>query len=139
MREALLSTDLPFPVRRGKVRDVYDLGDRLLLVATDRISAFDWVLPTGIPDKGRVLTTLSSFWFDHLDVPNHRLSVDVRDFKLDLDPGVSESLRGRAMLVRRTDGGEHQTGIVRLGVPVHCAAGEPALPQQRLALEHPAA
>ena len=56
------------PKRRGKVRDVYDLGDRLLLVATDRISAFDWVLPNGIPDKGRVLTGLSAFWFDQLDV-----------------------------------------------------------------------
>ena len=51
---ALLTTDLPFPVRRGKVRDVYDLGDRLLLVATDRISAFDWVMPNGIPEKGRI-------------------------------------------------------------------------------------
>ncbi len=98
----VLETNLQgLPKRQGKVRDVYDLGDRLLLVATDRISAFDWVLPTGIPDKGRVLTALSSFWFDHLNVPNHRLSVDVRDFNLDLDPGASESLRGRAMLVRK--------------------------------------
>ena len=57
------------PKRRGKVRDVYDLGDdRLLIVATDRISAFDWVLPNGIPDKGRVLTGLSAFWFGRLDV-----------------------------------------------------------------------
>ena len=55
------------PVRRGKVRDVYDLGDRLLLVSTDRISAFDWVLPTGIPDKGRILTQLSAFWFELLE------------------------------------------------------------------------
>ena len=57
------------PLRRGKVRDVYDLGERLLLVATDRISAFDWVLPTGIPDKGRVLTGLCAFWFKFLGVP----------------------------------------------------------------------
>ncbi|MCI0360918.1 MAG: phosphoribosylaminoimidazolesuccinocarboxamide synthase, partial [Planctomycetaceae bacterium] len=64
---ALLTTDIPgLPVRRGKVRDVYDLGDRLLLVATDRISAFDWVMPNGIPDKGRVLTQLSAFWFELL-------------------------------------------------------------------------
>jgi phosphoribosylaminoimidazole-succinocarboxamide synthase len=60
----VLETALPgIPVRRGKVRDVYDLGDRLLLVSSDRISAFDWVLPSGIPDKGRVLTQLSKFWF----------------------------------------------------------------------------
>ena len=55
------------PVRRGKVRDIYDLGEQLLLVSTDRISAFDWVLPTGINDKGRVLTQVSAFWFDELN------------------------------------------------------------------------
>ena len=74
---ALLETALAgLPKRQGKVRDVYDLGDRLLLVATDRISAFDWVLPNGIPDKGRVLTGLSAFWFSWFgnDVPNHFLS-----------------------------------------------------------------
>ena len=65
--------------RRGKVRDVYDLGDRLLIVATDRISAFDWVMPNGIPEKGRVLTALSVFWFDWLDVPNHLVSTDLAD------------------------------------------------------------
>jgi phosphoribosylaminoimidazole-succinocarboxamide synthase len=71
-------TSLPgLPVRRGKVRDVYDLGDRLLLVSTDRLSAFDWVLPTGIPDKGRVLTQISAFWFNRLDVPNHMITTDV--------------------------------------------------------------
>jgi phosphoribosylaminoimidazole-succinocarboxamide synthase len=74
----LLRSDVPgVPCRRGKVRDVYDLGDRLVLVATDRISAFDWVLPTGIPDKGRVLTALTLFWLDFLGVPNHLLSTDV--------------------------------------------------------------
>ena len=72
MSPALLRTDIPgVPCRRGKVRDVYDLGDRLVIVATDRISAFDWVLPTAIPDKGRVLTQLTLFWFDRLGVPNH--------------------------------------------------------------------
>lgn len=89
------------PVRRGKVRDIYDLGDTLLLVSTDRISAFDWVLPSGIPDKGRVLTQLSRFWFDHFrGVPNHMISCDVRDFNLPagVDP---EPLVGRAMLVRK--------------------------------------
>ena len=67
------------PRKQGKVRDVYDLGDRLLLVASDRISAFDWVLPTPIPDKGRVLSSLSEFWFERLDVPNHLISSDVAD------------------------------------------------------------
>jgi len=90
------------PVRRGKVRDVYDLGDRLLLVSTDRISAFDWVLPSGIPDKGRVLTQLSNFWFDHLKEPNHLIATDVDQF--DLPEGVDlEMLDGRSVLVRKTD------------------------------------
>lgn len=91
-----------WPIRRGKVRDVYDLGERLLIVSTDRISAFDWVLPTGIPDKGRVLTQLSAFWFDHFDVPHHLLSTDVADF--DLPPGIDMGLlEGRSMLVRKTE------------------------------------
>ncbi len=90
------------PVRRGKVRDIYDLGDTLLLVSTDRISAFDWVLPTGIPDKGRVLTQLSRFWFEHFKgVPNHLISCEVGDF--DLPRGIDPSpLVGRSMLVRKT-------------------------------------
>ena len=63
-KDIVIETNLTgLPVRRGKVRDVYDLGDRLLLVSTDRISAFDWVLPTGIPDKGRVLNQIAAFWF----------------------------------------------------------------------------
>jgi phosphoribosylaminoimidazole-succinocarboxamide synthase len=89
------------PVRRGKVRDVYDFGDRLLIVATDRISAFDWVLPTGIPDKGRVLTQLSAFWFGLLDTPHHLLSLDPGE--LPLPSGVDlEALAGRSMVVRKT-------------------------------------
>jgi phosphoribosylaminoimidazole-succinocarboxamide synthase len=90
------------PVRRGKVRDIYDLGDTLLLVSTDRISAFDWVLPSGIPDKGRVLTQLSRFWFEYFrDVPNHMISCDVADF--DLPPQIDrDALVGRSMLVRKT-------------------------------------
>jgi phosphoribosylaminoimidazole-succinocarboxamide synthase len=90
------------PVRRGKVRDIYDLGDTLLLVSTDRISAFDWVLPTGIPDKGRVLTQLSRFWFEYFkNVPNHLISCDVDDF--DLPSGIDRApLEGRSMLVRKT-------------------------------------
>ena len=103
MTSTILQTSLAsLPVRRGKVRDIYDLGDRLLLVSTDRISAFDWVLPTGIPDKGRVLTQLSRFWFDLFDVPHHLLSCDVADF--DLPAGIDlEPLVGRSMLVRKSE------------------------------------
>jgi len=87
---------------RGKVRDIYELDDRLLIVATDRLSAFDVVLPTPIPDKGRVLTQLSVFWFDQLKglVPNHVLGA--KDFSGPLAP-YSSQLAGRAMVVRRTD------------------------------------
>lgn len=103
MTTAVTHTSLgDLPVRHGKVRDVYDLGDqRLLMVSTDRISAFDWVLPSGIPDKGRVLTQISKFWFDLLNVPHHMLSTDLTDVPLpaDADPAV---LDGRAMLVRKT-------------------------------------
>lgn len=101
MTDAVLHTSINgLPVRHGKVRDVYDLGDCLLMVSTDRISAFDWVLPTGIPDKGRVLTQLSHFWFQHLETTNHVISVE-------LDPGLLpagtdlELLRGRSMVVRK--------------------------------------
>ncbi len=99
---ALLETSLPNQtVRRGKVRDIYDFGDRLLFIATDRISAFDWVLPNGIPDKGRVLTQLSRMWFTRLPVANHVLSLDPSD--LPLPAGVDmESLAGRSMVVKKT-------------------------------------
>lgn len=86
---------------RGKVRDVYDFGDRLLIVATDRISAFDWILPTGIPDKGRVLTQLSKFWFDRLAVPHHLLSMSPTDIPLPAGTNVN-ALEGRSMVVRKT-------------------------------------
>ncbi|MDG3005327.1 phosphoribosylaminoimidazolesuccinocarboxamide synthase [Paludisphaera mucosa] len=89
------------PKKQGKVRDVYDLGDRLLLVASDRISAFDWVLPTPIPDKGRVLSSLSEYWFERLGVPNHLISANVDDFPIALDDAARKALRGRAMLVRK--------------------------------------
>ena len=98
---ALLGTQLPLPQRSGKVRDVYDLGDTLLIVSTDRISAFDFILPTGIPDKGRLLTAMSLFWFDHLDVRNHLLSSDVpADLteQFDTDPLV-----GRVMVVEKAE------------------------------------
>ncbi|MCS7044951.1 MAG: phosphoribosylaminoimidazolesuccinocarboxamide synthase, partial [Gemmataceae bacterium] len=90
------------PCRRGKVRDIYDLGDRLVIVATDRISAFDWVLPTGIPDKGRVLTAMTLFWLDFLKVPNHLLSTDLNE----MGPAFAaqaEALAGRTMLVRKAE------------------------------------
>ena len=100
MATAVLSqTALPLPlVARGKVRDVYALGeDRLLIVATDRLSAFDHVLPTPIPDKGRVLTLLSAFWFERTAtlVPNHLLTLDLRPL------GLPDELQDRAMVVRR--------------------------------------
>jgi phosphoribosylaminoimidazole-succinocarboxamide synthase len=100
----LLETNLgsgSIPKRQGKVRDVYDLGDRMLLVATDRISAFDWVLPTGIPDKGRILTGLSAFWFKHLHIPNHLISSDIDEFGLVLTAEERDALIGRSMLVRK--------------------------------------
>ena len=89
------------PSARGKVRDIFDLGDRLLLVATDRLSAFDVVMPTPIPDKGRVLTQLSLFWFDLLRdvIPNHVLSAT--GFPAPFDKHVDE-LAGRSMVVRKT-------------------------------------
>src|SRR5436189_4125508 len=98
----LLQSQVPgFPCRRGKVRDIYDLGDRLVIVATDRISAFDWVLPTGIPDKGRVLTGLTKFWLDHLHVPNHLLDMDPQAMGSAF-AAQADLLRGRSMLVRKT-------------------------------------
>jgi phosphoribosylaminoimidazole-succinocarboxamide synthase len=90
------------PDRRGKVRDIFDQGDNLLIVASDRLSAFDVVLPTGIPDKGTVLTQLSLFWF-HLTrdiIANHWITSDVSRYPSELQPYV-ETLRGRSMLTRR--------------------------------------
>ncbi|MSU80381.1 MAG: phosphoribosylaminoimidazolesuccinocarboxamide synthase [Gemmataceae bacterium] len=98
---AILETNLGnIPARRGKVRDMYDLGDALLMVASDRISAFDRVLPTGIPDKGRVLTQLSLFWFHLLHVPNHLLTDDLAQMNLPFD-STGQGLEGRCMLVRK--------------------------------------
>jgi phosphoribosylaminoimidazole-succinocarboxamide synthase len=87
---------------RGKVRDLYAVGDLLLMVATDRISAFDYVLPTGIPGKGRVLTQISLFWFDYLSdlVPNHLVTADAEKYPAELKP-YQEELRDRSMLVNR--------------------------------------
>jgi phosphoribosylaminoimidazole-succinocarboxamide synthase len=92
------------PIRQGKVRDLYDAGDHLLLVATDRISAFDYVLGSGIPDKGKVLNQLSAFWFDLTReiVDNQVVSTDVADYPAAFQP-FADTLRGRSMLVRRTE------------------------------------
>ena len=102
--KVLTALDLPgIPkFRSGKVREVFDLGDTLLLVATDRISAFDCILPNGIPDKGAVLTGLSAWWFDRLRdiVPNHLISTDPARWPEPLQAHV-EQLRGRAMLTRK--------------------------------------
>src|SRR5712664_624231 len=99
----LLQSNIPgHPCRRGKVRDVYDLGDRLVIVASDRISAFDWVLPTGIPDKGRILTGLSKFWFDFLKMPNHFLSDDLKTLPTAFAP-QADVLQGRTMVVRKAE------------------------------------
>jgi len=97
----LIETDLSgFPRKRGKVRDVYDLGDELLIISTDRISAFDWVLPTGIPDKGRVLTQVSNFWFEYLGIDNHLLETDVQAMDLPKEIDL-EPLVGRTVLARK--------------------------------------
>lgn len=92
------------PDRCGKVRDIYEFGDRLLIVATDRLSAFDHVLGSGIPDKGKILTQISAFWFERLRdiVPNHVLSIDPADYP-DAARPYAAALAGRSMLVKRAD------------------------------------
>ncbi|MGA2196261.1 MAG: phosphoribosylaminoimidazolesuccinocarboxamide synthase [Bryobacteraceae bacterium] len=106
MNPAILETDFPGVERhgRGKVRDVYRIDGRLLIVATDRISAFDYILPTGIPDKGKVLTQLSIFWFDFLRelTPTHFLTARVEDYPEPLHR-FRDQLEGRSMLVKRAD------------------------------------
>lgn len=96
---ALLSTTLPLPRTSGKVRDLYDLGDSLLIVSTDRISAFDFILPCGIPDKGRLLTKMSEFWFKHLQVRHHLRSTDVPSSIA--ERFETEPLNGRVMVVEK--------------------------------------
>ena len=92
------------PDSQGKVRDIYDAGDSLLMVASDRISAFDYILPDEIPYKGEVLSRISAFWFEKLAdvVPNHLMSMDPRDFPAEFLP-YEEYLSGRAMLVRKAE------------------------------------
>ncbi|MCD6288046.1 MAG: phosphoribosylaminoimidazolesuccinocarboxamide synthase [Candidatus Hydrogenedentes bacterium] len=93
------------PDRRGKVRDIFDFGDKLIIVATDRISAFDWVLPNGIPDKGRILTALSSFWFEKTTdiIDNHLLETDVYKFDIDMTDEEAATMEGRSMLVQKAE------------------------------------
>ena len=104
MKKALLQTDLAEigAPKRGKVRDIYDLGDSLLIVATDRLSAFDVVLPTGIDDKGKVLTQLSIFWFHEMEgiIKNHLIEVNAERFPERLRK-YSDSLKGRSMVVKK--------------------------------------
>lgn len=98
----MLQSTLPgIPVHHGKVRDVYDFGDRLLFVASDRISAFDYILPNGIPRKGEVLTRLSQFWFSRLTVRHHLITSDVASLPLPAGTDV-QSLAGRSMVVMKT-------------------------------------
>lgn len=100
---ALTTTHLPgMTPRQGKVRDLYDFRDRLLLIATDRISAFDWILSNGIPDKGRVLTRISEFWFQRVGVAHHLVSTNLND--VPLPPGTDrQALEGRSMICRKTE------------------------------------
>jgi phosphoribosylaminoimidazole-succinocarboxamide synthase len=91
-------------LRSGKVRDLYEVDeDHLLLVASDRVSTYDVVHPTEVPDKGRVLTAVSRFWFDRLDVPHHLVSTDLADLPVELDPADADRLAGRSMLCRKVE------------------------------------
>jgi phosphoribosylaminoimidazole-succinocarboxamide synthase len=108
---AFLESKLPFPCRRGKVRDVYDLGETLLIVATDRISAFDVIMPNGIPEKGRILTALSLYWFQFFaKVPNHLIATELSDYPAALRP-YAEQLKRRSMLVKKAS-----------VIPIECVA-----------------
>ena len=106
MNNILMSTELPGVkiYTRGKVRDVYDLGDKLLIVATDRISAFDCIMPNGIPGKGKILTEMSLFWFDLVSdiVPNHIITARINEFPEILKP-YRDQLEGRSMIVKKAD------------------------------------
>jgi phosphoribosylaminoimidazole-succinocarboxamide synthase len=112
MPQAMLQSSLPFPVRRGKVRDVYDLGAQLLIVATDRISAFDCIMPNGIPDKGRILTAISLFWFEKFggEFEHHLVSADAWQYPQALRPFAAQ-IAGRSMLVKKTE-----------VIPIECVA-----------------
>ena len=111
MQPALLQSTLPFPVRRGKVRDVYDVGEALLIVATDRISAFDCIMPNGIPGKGKILTAISLFWFEKFgEFENHLISTNVSEYPRELREH-REQIEGRSMLVKKAS-----------VIPIECVA-----------------
>ena len=98
---ALLECSIPgIPQHQGKVRDIFDLGDKLLMVVTDRISAFDVILPCGVPDKGKVLNQLSLFWMEFFGMKNHLVTANVDEYPAELQP-YKEDLRGRSMLVKK--------------------------------------
>jgi phosphoribosylaminoimidazole-succinocarboxamide synthase len=101
---ALLETSIPGlpPPKSGKVRDVFDLGENLLMVVTDRISAFDVILPCGVPDKGKVLNMISLFWLDFLGMKNHLVTADVNEYP-EILSSVKEDLKGRSMLVKKVN------------------------------------
>lgn len=108
---ALLECSIPgISSKSGKVRDVFDLGDKLLMVVTDRISAFDVILPCGVPDKGKVLNQLSLFWLEFFGMKNHLITANVDEYPAELQP-YKEDLRGRSMLVKKVN-----------MVPVECIA-----------------
>ena len=134
----VLETTLDLPLRRGKVRDVYDLGQQLLLVSTDRLSAFDWVLPTGIPDKGHVLTQISKFWFGQLRETNHLITDDLTSavareagVPIDIDLDV---FGGRSILVQKDPCRAHR--VCRARLPLRL--GVEGIPTAGHGLWHPA-
>ncbi len=103
--EVITHIDLPLKkFKQGKVRNVFDFGSELLIVSSDRVSAFDYILPNGIPNKGKVLTRVSAFWFDHTrDIaPNHMISIDMANFPNETQP-YRKTLEGRSMLVKKTE------------------------------------
>ncbi|MGH2633065.1 MAG: phosphoribosylaminoimidazolesuccinocarboxamide synthase, partial [Tepidiformaceae bacterium] len=103
MQDLVLETDLPNRFARGKVRDTYDLGDKLLIVATDRISAFDVVLQSGVPRKGEVLSRLSAWWFERMNgvIPNHFIALITAENASLIPFALSPEYFGRSMLVRK--------------------------------------
>jgi phosphoribosylaminoimidazole-succinocarboxamide synthase len=112
MSEPLLQSSLPYPVRHGKVRDVYDLGRELLIVATDRISAFDCVMPNGIPEKGKILTAISLFWFEKFGgkFENHLIAAKTEKYPASLQK-YRDQIDGRSMLVKKAQ-----------VIPIECVA-----------------
>jgi phosphoribosylaminoimidazole-succinocarboxamide synthase len=116
MEKIILKTDMPDIkfIRSGKVRDIYDLGDSLLMIASDRISAFDVVLPNGIPGKGKLLTQISLYWFRQMEdiIKNHLIATNVYDYPSECHK-YRDQLEGRSMLVKKAE-----------QLPVECIVGD---------------